>query len=184
MSSSRPRLRPRLPAGARAPSRGAARTLCVTALSAALVGATLFTLGGCAVPVTQHRVVSQSDAYAPPPPPPAPARWGVVSRVEEFDTVGRPSGAGGVVGAVVGGVLGNQFGRGAGRVATTALGAVGGAVAGNAIEQNTAAGVQGHHYRVWVRFDDGDQRAYDTGDLDGLRAGDRVSVRHGHIERA
>ena len=118
---------------------------------------------GCAVPMTRvTRVVDPPPRFEPTP---AWDRYGTVSRIEEVQTTAQPSGGGAVLGALVGGVVGNQFGRASGRAAMTALGVFGGAVAGDNVERNQAAASSSRHYRVFVRFDDGQCREFDYSDL-------------------
>ena len=137
-------------------------------------------LSACAVPVTRTTRVYE----AAPPPVYAPAvRYGTVDRIEEVTTRAEPTGGGTLLGALVGGVVGNQFGHGSGRAAATALGAFGGAVVGNNVEQQQAAAASDRHWRVFVHFDDGQRREFDYSVFNGLRAGERVRLHDGVLER-
>ncbi|HJW12493.1 MAG TPA: glycine zipper 2TM domain-containing protein [Albitalea sp.] len=140
------------------------------------LAATLALVAGCAGPVRQSNV-------APAPGPgyvsSQDVQYGYVTRISMVDAR-RTSGAGAVIGGVVGAVVGNQFGSGSGRAAATGIGAVGGAIVGNEIEQNRASG---QAYHVEVRMENGDIRIFDYWDLNGLRAGDRVRVVNGQLER-
>lgn len=143
-------------------------------------------LGACAVPVTRTvRVVEPPPpvVMAPAPPPPVVVQYGTVARIEEVDTRVGDSGGGAVVGGLVGGVIGNQIGHGAGRAAATMLGVFGGAVVGDNIERANAAGAGHTVYRVYVRFDDGSERRFDYRALAGLRAGERVRLEGGVLQR-
>jgi outer membrane lipoprotein SlyB len=151
--------------------------------AAALAAAAALTvlITGCAAPVTRvTRVVDDAPRYSSAP---AWDRYGTVTRIEEVQTSAQPTGSGAVLGGLFGGVVGNQFGHGAGRAAMTALGVFGGAVAGNTVEHNQAAAASDRHYRVSVRFDDGQRREFDYRDLAGLRSGERVRLHDGALQR-
>lgn len=89
-----------------------------------------------------------------------------------------PSGSGALLGALAGGVLGHQLGSGNGAAVGTLAGVVGGALAGNAVERSANA----DRYRITVRLDNGARMAVSQAG-EGLRAGDRVRVVDGRLER-
>jgi outer membrane lipoprotein SlyB len=91
-------------------------------------------------------------------------------------------GMGTIAGAVVGGVLGNQVGSGTGRTVATVAGAAGGAYVGHELEnrqQQRTADV----YRITVRMDNGSYQALTQNTNSGFRAGDRVRVDNGYLQR-
>jgi outer membrane lipoprotein SlyB len=140
----------------------------------ALVGATL---AGCAVqqPAPPPRYVQQ--------PQPIYSQYAQVGQVVAIDRVrlGRPtSGGGAIIGGVAGAVIGNQVGRGMGRDVATVVGALGGAVAGNAIEQNRNGEGQ-EVFRISVRLNDGNVRAFDYEQPGNIRVGDRVRIEDNRI---
>jgi outer membrane lipoprotein SlyB len=108
---------------------------------------------------------------------------GIVSSIELIpgERSRGPSPGGAIIGAVVGGVLGNQIGEGRGRTAATVAGAAGGAIAGNAIGSRN----QGTPdiYRVAIQYDRGGYQYIDVPNPGDLRAGDRVRVDDGQIQR-
>jgi outer membrane lipoprotein SlyB len=119
---------------------------------------------------------------AQPAAPVVQADLGEVIAVEPIVSPGEATGVGAAVGGVVGGLLGNQIGSGSGRKVATAIGAVGGAVAGHTVEKNRAEHISG--YRISVRMDSGDQRSFTEGTETAMRAGDRVRVVDGSLQRA
>lgn len=126
-------------------------------------------------------------AYPPPPPrsvaaaPAARVEYGRIHSVDVIRAENQTSGAGGVIGGVTGAVVGRQFGSGSGRTAGTLIGAIAGAVIGNEIEK------QNRHardvYRVVVRTDGGQLRAFDYAQLDDVRTGDRVRIENNLVYR-
>jgi outer membrane lipoprotein SlyB len=127
--------------------------------------------------------------YRPAPPVAAPVagypasqvEYGQIHSVEVIRAENQTSGAGGVIGGVTGAVVGRQFGSGSGRTAGTLIGAVAGAVIGNQIEkQNLQAR---DVYRVVVRTDQGQLRAFDYAQLGEVRVGDRVRIEHNQVYR-
>jgi outer membrane lipoprotein SlyB len=159
----------------------AMKTLASFPLHAAAAAALAGLITGCAAPVTRvTRVVDEPPRFAPAP---AWDRYGSVMRIEEVQTSAQPTGGGALLGGLIGGVVGNQFGHGAGRAGMTALGVFGGAVVGDNAERNQAAASSSHYYRVFVRFDDGQRREFDYGDLAGLRTGERVRLHDGVLQR-
>nr|WP_316641011.1 glycine zipper 2TM domain-containing protein [uncultured Roseateles sp.] len=113
---------------------------------------------------------------------PAPrADLGEVVSVEAIESKGEASGKGAVIGGVLGAVVGNQIGKGDGRKAATVLGAVGGAVAGNHVEKSRSREIVG--YRVQVRLDNGQSRSFQQPRQQDFRAGDRVRVSDGRLQR-
>lgn len=143
---------------------------------------------GAAEPAKQERVAAdtrksgESRAVATKATPAVRADLGEVLAVEPIVAQGEASGVGAAVGGVVGGLLGNQIGSGSGRKVATAVGAVGGAVAGHTIEKNRNEYVSG--YRISVRMDSGEQRSFTEGADTDVRAGDRVRVVDGNLQRA
>ncbi len=105
---------------------------------------------------------------------------GVVESVRATETRGEGTGLGGVGGAVVGGVLGNQVGGGRGKDVATVLGAVGGAVAGNEIERRARSTVGTD---VTVRMDAGGTRVIHENGSTAWRAGERVKIIDGQLQR-
>lgn len=142
---------------------------------------------GAAEPETQERAAKNSRKSAEPrtvaatPAPAVRADVGKVIAVEPIVAEGEASGVGAAVGGVVGGLLGNQIGSGSGRKVATAVGAVGGAVAGHTIEKNRNEHLFG--YRVSVRMDNGEQRSFTENADTPVRAGDRVRVIDGSLQR-
>lgn len=142
---------------------------------------------GAVEPEKQERattVTRKSDeprTVAATPAPAIRADLGEVIAVDPIVAEGEASGVGAAVGGVVGGLLGNQIGSGSGRKVATAVGAVGGAVAGHTIEKNRNEHVTG--YRVSVRMDTGEQRSFTESADTPVRAGDRVRVIGGNLQR-
>ena len=120
-----------------------------------------------------------SAVVVAPPGAMQSATYGTVTAITQVDR--QASGAGAALGAVVGGVLGHQVGGGTGRDVATVAGAVAGGYAGHKVEENRSAAAQG--YRVEVRYDDGRSEAYQFGDLNGLRVGERVRWDNGQLQR-
>lgn len=128
-------------------------------------------------------VPNYSNAPAPVPNYGSPApvvgnqpmalQYGRVQAIEPLRTEGNATGGGAAIGGILGGVLGNQFGRGDGRAVTTIAGVLGGAVLGNSVERNNNGGGK-EIYRVTVRFDSGEQRAFDYHQIGDIHVGDRV----------
>lgn len=152
------------------------------ALSSALVA-------GCAAPpVTQTVWVYEQPAGAPTQA--SVVRWGTVDRIEVVDTRVGVTGAGAATGALVGGVLtsplghGGPRGHGPGFLPFALVGVVAGALIGHHIEEQQARASSERHYRVFIDFDDGQTRAYNVADLNGLRVGERVRIERGRIESA
>jgi outer membrane lipoprotein SlyB len=142
---------------------------------------------GAAEPEKQERAATVTRESAEPravaatPAPAVRADLGEVIAVEAIVAEGEASGVGAAVGGVVGGLLGNQIGSGSGRKVATAVGAVGGAVAGHTIEKNRNEHVSG--YRISVRMDTGEQRSFTESADTPVRAGDRVRVIDGSLQR-
>lgn len=113
--------------------------------------------------------------------PAAQVEYGQIYSVDVIRAENQTSGAGGVIGGVTGAVVGRQFGSGSGRTAGTLIGAVAGAVIGNQIEkQNLHAR---DVYRVVVRTDNGQLRAFDYAQLGEVRVGDRVRIENNQVYR-
>jgi outer membrane lipoprotein SlyB len=91
-------------------------------------------------------------------------------------------GIGTIAGAVIGGVLGNQVGDGTGRTVATVAGAAGGAYVGHELEnrqQQRTADV----YRITIRMDSGSYQTLTQNTNNGFRAGDRVRIDNGVMQR-
>jgi outer membrane lipoprotein SlyB len=122
-------------------------------------------------------------AHAPPVAYPQAGRadYGTIYSIDVIRAPNQTTGAGGVIGGVTGAVVGRQFGSGSGRSAGTLIGAVAGAIIGNEIER------QNRHaqdiYRVVVRTDAGQLRAFDYVQLGDVRVGDRVRVENNLVYR-
>lgn len=145
-------------------------------LTLAAAASALVISAGCASPGAREVApVTQSPSMA------QATQYGQVQSIQVVERPGTASGAGAVLGAVIGGALGNQVGGGTGKTAATIGGAVAGGIAGNEIEKRRAGETE--VYRVEVRFDNGDVRAYDFKDLNGLRVGDRVRWQDGQLYR-
>ncbi len=150
----------------------------------------LAALAACATaPEYYPAPVTTTQPYPPAYPPVAQAayvEYGQVSAVEVIRTEEQnrsKSGAGALIGAIAGGVLGNQIGGGSGRAIATIGGAVGGAAIGNNVEgRNNRVDVT-QTYRVSVRVDNGQIRAFDVPSPGDLRVGDRVRLQGGQISR-
>ncbi|MES2283469.1 MAG: glycine zipper 2TM domain-containing protein [Pseudomonadota bacterium] len=126
------------------------------------------------------------NAYPTSTAPSAAVEYGRITNVEVVRTQA-PAGsnaAGTIIGGIAGAVIGHQIGQGRGRDLATIAGGVGGAVAGNAIQRNAnGGGAVTDVYRVSVQVDSGAYRAYDLSNPGDLRAGDRVRVENGQIQR-
>lgn len=110
--------------------------------------------------------------------------YGVVTAVEvvrqENQGIGGTNiGLGAIAGAVIGGVVGNQIGSGTGNTVATVAGVAGGAVVGHALENRQ----QKDAHKVTVRFEDGSYQALMLGSDSGFRAGDRVRLDNGVLQR-
>jgi uncharacterized protein YcfJ len=93
-----------------------------------------------------------------------------------------PVNKGTVIGGIAGGVIGHQIGGGSGKTAATIAGTIGGAVVGNQIERKQKQDAT-PRYRITVRLDSGSAAIFeDVRDLN-LRAGDRVRIDDGRIQR-
>ncbi len=125
-------------------------------------------------------------AYPTSTAPTAAVEYGRITNVEVVRTQA-PAGsnaAGTIIGGIAGAVIGHQIGQGRGRDLATIAGGVGGAVAGNAIQRNAnGGGAVTDVYRVSVQVDSGAYRAYDLSNSGDLRAGDRVRIENGQIQR-
>jgi outer membrane lipoprotein SlyB len=100
--------------------------------------------------------------------------YGRVQSIEPIRAESRTSGGGALVGGAIGALAGHQIDHGARKDAATIVGAVAGALIGNQIEKNNA-GVR-DVYRVSIRLDSGEVRAYDYAQLNDLRVGERVRI--------
>ena len=131
---------------------------------------------GCATYVPAHPPVAQAGY-----PAAAQVEYGQIHSIDVLRAENQTSGGGAVVGGVAGAVVGRQFGSGSGRTAGTLIGAVAGAVIGNEIEkQNRGAR---DVYRVVVRTDRGQLRAFDYQQLGDVRVGDRVRIENNLVYR-
>jgi outer membrane lipoprotein SlyB len=174
-------------------------------ITKALVAATALTLGACAMPYQDQtaqypggsayptypnqypsnpQYPNQSQYPANPTYQGAYSGYGYVDTVEVVPASGHQGiGIGAIGGAIAGGVLGNQVGHGTGRAAATVGGAVAGGVIGNEIEKRTTSPAQPASFRYRVRMDDGSYQSY-AQDFDaGVRAGDRVRIDAGRVNR-
>jgi outer membrane lipoprotein SlyB len=165
-------------------------------------------LTACVEPPPRHRVVyhesdrtydrAYADADRPPPPdrayadadrpPPPDERYcrfcGTVRDVDQVEIRHGTSGGGALLGAIIGGAIGNQFGHGGGRAAATAAGVIGGAAVGNSVEENDARARSGYAWRFRVELDDGQWATVTQYENPGFHPGDRVLIRHDHLEYA
>jgi outer membrane lipoprotein SlyB len=105
---------------------------------------------------------------------------GVIESINTVEQPGEGSGVGAVAGGVLGGVLGHQVGNGRGKDLATIAGAVGGAVAGHQIEKSVKKKVE---YDVLVRLEDNTAQTMHYPSDPGFRAGERVKVVDGQIQR-
>jgi outer membrane lipoprotein SlyB len=105
---------------------------------------------------------------------------GVIESINTIEQPGQGSGVGAVAGGVLGGVLGHQVGQGRGKDLATIAGAVGGAFAGNQVEKSVKKKVE---YDVLVRLEDNTAQTIHFPSDPGFRAGDRVKVVDGQIQR-
>lgn len=141
------------------------------------VGLVAVTLVGCVVAPPREQRVYQQDRQ------PVYSSYAQVGQVVAIDRIrlGRPtSGVGGLVGGVAGAVVGNQMGKGNGRAGMTVIGGVAGAVIGNQVEQNRN-GEGPEVFRISVRLNDGNVRAFDYEDMGNIGVGDRVRVEDNRI---
>jgi uncharacterized protein YcfJ len=156
-------------------------------LSTLAAVSTLALVTACAGPARreERREARRQDnvAVAPVPAPVsnASAEYGSVSGIDVVSMASHNSSGGAVLGAVLGAVVGNQFGSGTGRALATGAGAVGGAVIGNRVQNRNRK--DDEVYRVSVRFDSGNFRAYDFQRVDDLQVGDRVMFQDGQLHR-
>lgn len=128
---------------------------------------------------TSYRGNNPNDGYYP--------GYGVVQSVElvrqdRGGIGGSGFGLGTVAGAVVGGVVGSQVGSGSGATAATVIGAAGGAYVGHELEKRQQP-QQADAYRINVRKDDGSYQAPMQSTSTDLRAGDRVRIENGVVQR-
>lgn len=96
---------------------------------------------------------------------------GKVLGVQVVEKKGEGGALGLIAGGVVGGLLGNQVGGGRGNTLATIAGAAGGAYAGKKVEENVKSGTV---WAVHVRFNDGQQHAYEFDHDPHFVAGDPV----------
>lgn len=114
--------------------------------------------------------------------------YGVVQEVELLRGNNRSAGGSGIglgtiAGAVVGGVVGNQVGSGSGNTAATVIGAAGGAYIGHELENRQRQPRQADEYKITVRMEDGSYHEVVHHSATDFRAGDRVRIRNGVMER-
>jgi outer membrane lipoprotein SlyB len=138
---------------------------------------------GCAVAPPYHPAppAPPQAAYYPAPAPAPQTEYGQVQSIDLVRAENQTSGAGGVVGGLIGAVVGRQFGSGSGRTAGTLVGAVGGAVIGNQIEKRNQGARD--FYRVTIRTQHGQARAFDYAQLAELHVGDRVRIEGNQVYR-
>jgi outer membrane lipoprotein SlyB len=159
------------------------RTLAATSL--VLIAALA---AGCAAPARSYdRNYDRGGdrAYRPVPSTQASgyAQYGAVASIEPLGGARQTTGGGAVIGGVVGALIGHQISSGGEKAAATAIGVVGGALLGNEIEKNQSRGGSAEAWRVVVRFNNGEQRAFDYARLNELRVGDRVRVVNNEVYR-
>lgn len=123
---------------------------------------------------TEYRRNNQDGVYY--------SGYGVVQSIELVRQGNSSIGFGTIAGAVVGGVVGNQVGSGRGNTAATVIGAAGGAYVGHELEKRQQQ-QQADAYRINVRMDDGSYQAPMQSTSAGLRAGDRVRIENGVVQR-
>lgn len=106
---------------------------------------------------------------------------GVVQEVQQVYIDGNHNGGtlGAIIGAVAGGVLGNQIGKGDGRKAATVGGAVAGGFIGNQVGKRNDGSEPA--WRIVVRLDNGQYATVTQREDPGVRNGDYVEVRSGHV---
>lgn len=102
----------------------------------------------------------------------------IAVRVTEKDGDAGPVGL--IAGGVVGGLLGNQVGQGRGKSLATVAGIAGGAYAGHKVEGKMN---KAKTWTVSVRFDNGDERAYNFDHDPAMIAGDPVRAAGSSIVR-
>jgi outer membrane lipoprotein SlyB len=99
---------------------------------------------------------------------------GIVQVVDHYNIKGEGSVLGAIAGGVAGGVLGNQVGGGTGKKIATVGGAAGGAYLGHRLEAKMKTKKM---VRVFVRFDNGEQKDFDfEGETSPVAVGDRVQI--------
>ncbi|MBE0626204.1 MAG: glycine zipper 2TM domain-containing protein [Burkholderiales bacterium] len=105
---------------------------------------------------------------------------GNVTSVRMTEKDGDAGAVGLIAGGVVGGLLGNQVGKGRGKDLATIAGVAGGAYAGNKVEGKM------NKVKTWtvsVRFDNGEERAYNFDHDPAMLAGDPVRAAGSSIVR-
>lgn len=107
--------------------------------------------------------------------------YGQVHSIDLVSARNQTTGGGGLVGGVIGAVVGRQIGSGSGRSVGTLVGAVGGAIIGNEIEKNQRGARD--IYRVAIRTERGEIRAFDYAQLAELQVGDRVRIENNQVYR-
>lgn len=151
-------------------------------LSIAALATTLL-LAACATPGSAYgaRYGAPAGYDQAPPARPAPCTYcGVVREVRQVYVQKQSSStAGTVLGAIIGGVLGNTVGKGDGRKAATVIGAVAGGAVGNRVSRQDDG--QELAWQVVVRLDDGRLMTVTQRGDPGVRRGDYVEVRNGHV---
>jgi outer membrane lipoprotein SlyB len=103
-----------------------------------------------------------------------------VESINVVEVNGEGNYLGTIGGGVVGALLGSQVGNGNGRTAAQLAGAVGGAYVGRNIERRAK---RTQHYEVLVRFANGGTQTLTYENDPGLRAGEKVKVNNGVLER-
>jgi outer membrane lipoprotein SlyB len=106
---------------------------------------------------------------------------GVVQDVQQVYVDGSRNGGtlGAIIGAVAGGVLGSTIGKGDGRTAATVGGAVAGGFVGNQVGKRNDGSEPA--FRIVVRLDNGQYATVTQREDPGVRNGDYVEVRSGHV---
>ena len=139
-------------------------------LLAALAGAAMLALGGCATPERSGSVYTTRDTRQPMQVQTATVQSVRTVRIERE---GEP-GVGTAAGAVIGGVAGSNVGGGKGSIIGSVVGAVAGGVAGSYLEKGVT---DRNGLEITVRTDDGRTLAIvqDAGN-DRFDAGQRVRL--------
>jgi outer membrane lipoprotein SlyB len=119
----------------------------------------------------QGLAAAKAAAAQPPSDESACLDCGKVLGVQVVEKKGEGGALGLIAGGVVGGLLGNQVGGGRGNTLATIAGAAGGAYAGKKVEENVKSGTV---WAVHVRFNDGQQHAYEFDHDPHFVAGDPV----------
>lgn len=121
-----------------------------------------------------------TTAATSPLPSPACKECGKVIAINSGEKAGKGGPLGVIAGGVAGAVLGHQVGKGSGKDVATIAGAAGGAYAGHKIEEKMTAT---SYWTVSVRFESGEERAFEFAQEPGFSVGDAVRASEGSIVR-